>query len=52
MRAATRWFLVRLIFDPENGGDTILLNVGSHTVFTALHLRTWQYDMLVLSLMI
>jgi hypothetical protein len=28
---ATRWFLARLIFDPEDGGDAFLRNVGSHT---------------------
>jgi hypothetical protein len=26
-----RWFLVRLIFDPEDGGDTFLQNVNSYT---------------------
>jgi hypothetical protein len=26
---ATRWFLDQLIFDPENGGDTFLRNIGS-----------------------
>jgi hypothetical protein len=25
-----RWFLAQLIFYPEDGGDTVLLNVGSH----------------------
>jgi hypothetical protein len=28
---AARWFLSLLIFDPEDGGETILRNVGSHT---------------------
>jgi hypothetical protein len=27
----SRWFLARLIFDPENGGDTFLRNVDSYT---------------------
>jgi hypothetical protein len=29
--AARRWYLARLIFDPEDGGDTPLRNVSSHT---------------------
>jgi hypothetical protein len=29
--SATHWFLTRLIFDPEDGGDVFLRNVGSHT---------------------
>jgi hypothetical protein len=28
---AARWFLARLIFHFEDGGDTFLRNVGSHT---------------------
>jgi hypothetical protein len=28
---ATHWFLTRLIFDPEDGGDTLLWNVDLHT---------------------
>jgi hypothetical protein len=27
---AERWFLARLIFNPENGGDTFLRNNGSY----------------------
>jgi hypothetical protein len=27
---AARWFLVRLIFDHEDGGDKFFRNVGSH----------------------
>jgi hypothetical protein len=30
-RPATRWFPARQIFEPEDGGDTFLRNVGSHT---------------------
>jgi hypothetical protein len=32
-----RWFTARLIFDHEDGGDTLLRNVGSYTVHTALY---------------
>jgi hypothetical protein len=32
-----RGFLARLIFDPEDGGDTFLRNVGSYTDYTALY---------------
>jgi hypothetical protein len=28
---AARWFLARMIFDPEDGGDMFLRNVGSYT---------------------
>jgi hypothetical protein len=34
---AARWFLVRLIFDPDNGGDMLLRNIGSHTGYTAIY---------------
>jgi hypothetical protein len=34
---AARWFLARLIFDPEDGSDTFFRNVGSHTDYTALY---------------
>jgi hypothetical protein len=33
---AARWFLARLIFEPEDG-DTFLRNVGSHTDYTVLY---------------
>jgi hypothetical protein len=33
------WFLAQLIFDPENGGDTFLWNVGSYLDYTALYPR-------------
>jgi hypothetical protein len=36
---ATRWFLARLIFYPEDGGNTFLRNVGSHTDYMALYPR-------------
>jgi hypothetical protein len=36
---AARLFLTRLIFDPENGGDTFLRNVGSNTNYTAVSLK-------------
>jgi hypothetical protein len=41
---ATRWFLARLIFDPEDGGDTLLRNVGLHTDYTTLYPAIWQYS--------
>jgi hypothetical protein len=31
----SRWFLARKFFYPEDGGDTILRNVGSHRNYTA-----------------
>jgi hypothetical protein len=31
-----------LFCDPEDGGDTFLRNVGSHTDYTALYPRRWQ----------
>jgi hypothetical protein len=33
--------LVRWYFDPEDGGDTFLRNVGSYNSHTASHLRRW-----------
>jgi hypothetical protein len=33
-----------LIFDAEDGGDMFLRNVGSHTDYTALNPRKWQYS--------
>jgi hypothetical protein len=32
------------ISDPENGSDTFLRKVGSHTEYTELYLRRWQYS--------
>jgi hypothetical protein len=39
-------FIARLIFDPEDGGDTFLGNVGSHTGYTELYLGRWQHSKL------
>jgi hypothetical protein len=33
------WFLARGFLYPEDGGDTYLRNVGSHTIYTAPHSR-------------
>jgi hypothetical protein len=38
----SRWLLARLIFDPEDVGDTFLRNVGSCTYYTTLYIRRWQ----------
>jgi hypothetical protein len=32
-----------MIFDPEDGGDTFLRNVGSHKNYMALYPRRWQH---------
>jgi hypothetical protein len=40
----SRWFLTRLIFGPEDGGDTFLRNVGSYTDYTVLYPRRWQFS--------
>jgi hypothetical protein len=42
--AATHWFLALLIFDPEDGIDTFLRNVGSHTDYAALYPRRWEHS--------
>jgi hypothetical protein len=39
---ASRWFIVRLIFDPEDGSDTFLKNVGSYADYTTQHPRRWH----------
>jgi hypothetical protein len=31
------WFLARRIFDPEDGSNVFVRNVGSHTNYTALY---------------
>jgi hypothetical protein len=31
----SRWFLARVFFYPEDGGDTFLQNVGSYKIYTA-----------------
>jgi hypothetical protein len=36
---AARWFLAKLFFYHEDGGDIFLRNVGSHTDYTALYPR-------------
>jgi hypothetical protein len=41
---ATARFLARLIFYPEDGGDTFLRNISLHTEYTALHPRSWQHS--------
>jgi hypothetical protein len=41
---AARRFPAHLIFDPEDGDETLLSNVGSHTGYTALYHRTWQHS--------
>jgi hypothetical protein len=35
----SRWFLCRSLFYPEDGGDTLLRNVGSHKIYTVPHPR-------------
>jgi hypothetical protein len=31
-------------FDPEEGGETFLLNVGAHIDYTVLYPRRWQHS--------
>jgi hypothetical protein len=38
----SRWFIARLIFDPEDRGYTFLRNVGLYTEYTVLCPRIWQ----------
>jgi hypothetical protein len=45
---AALWFFARLIFDPEDGSDTFLRNVGSHTHYTALYPRRQRSKLEVL----
>jgi hypothetical protein len=41
-RQLSRWFLVQLIFYPEDGGDMFIRNVGWHsTDYTASYSRRW-----------
>jgi hypothetical protein len=40
---AARWFLARLILDPESWGDTFLRNFGLRIDYTTLYPRAWQY---------
>jgi hypothetical protein len=44
----SRWFLARGFFYPEDGGDTILRNVGSHKIYTATHPRRRHSSALLL----
>jgi hypothetical protein len=37
-----RWFLARLILDPEDGDDTFLRNVGSYTDYMKLYCKRRQ----------
>jgi hypothetical protein len=39
--SAARWCNARLIFDHEDGGDTLLRNVSSHADCTALYLADY-----------
>jgi hypothetical protein len=41
-----RWFLVRLIFDPEDRGDIFRRNVDSYTDYTVLYPRKLQLSYL------
>jgi hypothetical protein len=36
----SRWFLACGFFYPEDGGDTLLRNVGSHKTYTAVFIVT------------
>jgi hypothetical protein len=38
------WFLAWLIFNPEDGGDTFLWNIGSYIVYTVLYPGRWQFS--------
>jgi hypothetical protein len=42
-----RWFLARMIFDTEDGGDTFLRNGGSPTDYTVLYPGRWKYSGLI-----
>jgi hypothetical protein len=41
---ATHWFLARLIFGPEDGGDSFLRNVGPRTNYSVLYPRRWKHS--------
>jgi hypothetical protein len=49
---ATRRFLARLIFDPEEGGDTVLQNVCPHTDYTAIYPRIWIHSGPIMTLLL
>jgi hypothetical protein len=36
------WFLARLIFNPEDGGDMFLRNISSYMDYMALYPRIWK----------
>jgi hypothetical protein len=38
-KSCSSWFIALLIVNHEDGGNTFLRNVGSHTDYTALYLR-------------
>jgi hypothetical protein len=44
---ARRFVFCSTDFDPEDGGDTLLRNVGSYTDCTALYPRRWQLSSFV-----
>jgi hypothetical protein len=44
----SRWFLACRFFYPEDRGDTILRNVGSHRNYTAPQPRKWLSSNLLL----
>jgi hypothetical protein len=35
----SHWYLARVFFYPEGGGDTFLQNIGSHKIYTVPHPR-------------
>jgi hypothetical protein len=39
---SSRLFLPQLIFDPEDGGDTSIRDVGACMDYTTLYPRMWQ----------
>jgi hypothetical protein len=41
--SAARWSLVQPIFDPQDGGDTFLRNVGPPTVYADVCPRRWKH---------
>jgi hypothetical protein len=40
----SRWFLAPGFLNPEDGGDTLLRNVGIHKIYTAPHPRRRHYS--------
>jgi hypothetical protein len=37
-----RWILAHLIYNPEDGSNTFLLNISSYTDYMALYARRWK----------